>query len=221
MQTPPEHWSFWVHGLLSLQLVPSALACAQPVVGLQLSVVQGFLSSQLGGGVPPHFPQLLMSAIGVWTHPPLVHESVVQSLPSSHETHAAPPVPHAVVTVLPGWHVVPSQQPVQQAPSSHLPAPLMQLVPAATFCVAQLPLTQLSVTHSLLWAQLTQAAPALPHAVVSVPSEQPVPVQQPWQQLPPKQSPPVHAVRSVAADDEHSPDVHAATWQSPAVHAWQ
>ena len=55
----------------------------------------------------------------------------------------------------------------------------MQLVPGVTFCVAQLPFTQLSATHSLLWLQLTQAAPAAPHAVVSLPTEQALPVQQP------------------------------------------
>jgi hypothetical protein len=44
--------------LLSVQSLPSAFVCTQPVAGSQLSTVQGLLSSQSSGAPPPHFPLL-------------------------------------------------------------------------------------------------------------------------------------------------------------------
>lgn len=48
-----------------------------------------------------------------------------------------------------------------------------------------------SVVHGLPSSQLTQAAPALPHAVTLVPALQVEPLRQPVQQLPPEHFPPV------------------------------
>jgi hypothetical protein len=54
-QLPPEHLSAVVHALPSSQ--DSVLfECVQPLAGLQASVVQTLLSSQLGGGPPVQLP---------------------------------------------------------------------------------------------------------------------------------------------------------------------
>jgi hypothetical protein len=50
--------------------------------------------------------QLVVSVTGLWTHAPPLHESTVQSLPSSQLVHAAPAKPHAAL-VLPATHEVP------------------------------------------------------------------------------------------------------------------
>jgi hypothetical protein len=55
-QVPPAHLSFWVHGLSSVQVAPSAFVWTQPVAGSQLSVVHGLLSSQPSAVPPPHTP---------------------------------------------------------------------------------------------------------------------------------------------------------------------
>ena len=113
-QTPPEQVSLVVQALPSLQGAV-LLVCTQPVDGLQLSSVHGLLSLQLIV-VPPQTPpeqtsfavqapfwqvspvvQALPSSHGkpldvlVCTQPvPGVHESVVQTLPSS-QFGAGPP----------------------------------------------------------------------------------------------------------------------------------
>ena len=138
--------------------------------------------------------QLVVSATAVLVHVPLLQASVVQSFASLQDAHAAPPLPHAAALLVPGWQVVPSQQPVQHAPCSHLPVPPAQLVPGVAGVAEHVPFVQLGIMHSLVVLQLTHAAPAAPHDVVSVPAEQALPFQQPVQQLPPKHSPPLHGV---------------------------
>jgi hypothetical protein len=55
VHTPAWQVSAPLHTVASAQLVPLVTgADAQPLVGLQLSVVQGFLSSQLSGDAPVH-----------------------------------------------------------------------------------------------------------------------------------------------------------------------
>jgi len=79
-QAPPEHASFVVHALPSLQR--SAFGrWTQPLAGTQASSVQTLASSQLGGGPPAHDPPVhvsfvvhpLLSVQGevllVWTQP--------------------------------------------------------------------------------------------------------------------------------------------------------
>src|SRR2546422_6572961 len=68
--------------------------CAQPLAGLQLSVVHTLWSSQLGGGPPTHVPPLQVSFVvqalpslhGAvlfgWMQAPPLHTSSVQTLPS-------------------------------------------------------------------------------------------------------------------------------------------
>ena len=73
----------------------------------------------------------------------------------------------------------------------------------------------------MLDAQLLHAAPAAPHAVVSVPTEHALPFQQPVQQLPLKQRPPVHALRSATAGAEHAPAEQTGAWHCVAEQAWQ
>ncbi|HEY4104095.1 MAG TPA: hypothetical protein VGM44_09395 [Polyangiaceae bacterium] len=72
--------------------------------------------------------------------------------------------------------MLPSQQPVQHCPFSHLPVPLEQLVPAVTGDEVHAWFTHAPVVHSVVDAQFAQFAPAAPQAVVSVPTEQPLPV---------------------------------------------
>ena len=104
-----------------VQALPSSqgavlLLCTQPVAGSQVSVVQRFPSSQLGGGPPTHVPFAHVSA-------------VVQTLPSVHG---------AVVNPVTGQTVlVPSQ-----VPFTSQGFPSLQGVPAAAkvqFAVQQLP----------------------------------------------------------------------------------
>jgi hypothetical protein len=122
LQTPPPQVSLVVQALPSLQGIV-LLAWAQPVAGLQLSVVQIFESLHERGAPPLHTPpphvslvvQALPSSqgcvLGSLTQPEAgSQESVVQPLPSLH-TGGAPPT-----------HVPPEQVSVvvQAFPSSQL-----------------------------------------------------------------------------------------------------
>jgi hypothetical protein len=91
---PPAHTSAVVHRLPSLQALV-LFACAHPLAGTQLSVVQTLPSSQLGAAPPTHappahvslvvhaLPSLQGSVLFVNTHPPVgLQVSVVQTLPS-------------------------------------------------------------------------------------------------------------------------------------------
>jgi hypothetical protein len=114
--------------------------------------------------------QLVVSATAVLVHTPLLQLSVVHSFESLHVPHAAPPLPQTVELDVPGWHIEPSQQPVQHWPASHLPVPPAQLVPGATFWVEQVPFAlHVAVWHSLGAAHAAHAAPPTPHAPVAVP----------------------------------------------------
>ena len=144
-----------VHGLVSTQLahaVPPLPQVAAVVAVTHVVPFQQPAQHTLFLHVPVPPLQLVKSAVAVWVHAPLLQASVVQSFMSSQEAHAPPPVPHAVglVRLIAGaWQAAPSQQPLQQLPSSHLPVPLEQFVPGATFWCRQDPFEQLSVTHSL------------------------------------------------------------------------
>src|SRR5436309_13966084 len=94
-----------------VQALPSSqgavlFVCAQPVAGVQESLVQGLPSLQFGAAPPTQLPaaqasfvvQALPSSQGavllVWTHPVAgMQESVVQGLPSSQFGVGPPPQP--------------------------------------------------------------------------------------------------------------------------------
>jgi hypothetical protein len=59
---PVVHLSLLVHASLSLQSTPVCTECWQPILGSQLSLVQGLLSSQLTI-LPPHLPPLQVSPV--------------------------------------------------------------------------------------------------------------------------------------------------------------
>ncbi len=118
---PLLHASPSVQGSPSLQL-SLLLTCVQPLAGVQPSVVQGFLSSQLGPPTPEHTPSLQTSpllqelpslqAMPSWltlTQPSLMsQESAVQALPSSHVALA--PAHRPMRQLSPLVHALPSSQ---------------------------------------------------------------------------------------------------------------
>ena len=94
-QVPPLHVSLVVHALPSLHALV-LFVCTQPVDVLQVSVVQGLVSSQLGGGPPTQEPaahvslvvhallSLQAAVLLVWTQPDAgLQESSVQGFESS------------------------------------------------------------------------------------------------------------------------------------------
>jgi hypothetical protein len=100
-QAPAEQVSPVVHAFPSSQAL-ALFVCAQPLVGLQESVVHALPSSQLGADPPTHaplaqvspvvhaFPSLQASELFVKTQPLSdAHESVVQAL-LSLQTRGAP-----------------------------------------------------------------------------------------------------------------------------------
>ncbi len=113
-------------------------------------------------------------------------------LPSAQASHSAqvehipPAAPHAD-SALPAWQVVPSQHPVQQAPSRHRPPEHIAPSPAGAHTAS----SQLSQAP-----QVAQAPPAPPQAVAAVPARQASPSQQPSQQMPPKHWPPGQSLPS-------------------------
>src|SRR5262244_2190081 len=133
VQTPAWQVSAALQGLPSEQLVPLATAVwRQPSTGSQVSVVHGLPSSQLSIMVPArHDPlahwspsvHMLPSSHGcvlfTCTQPEAaLHESSVQTSPSSQLAQLPPPVPHWP-SWLPGKHAIPPSpaaetQPVQQ-----------------------------------------------------------------------------------------------------------
>jgi hypothetical protein len=151
-----------------------------------------------------------VSGTAAFVHAPLLQASVVHSFASSQLVHRAPPLPHTLALVVPGWHVVPSQHPLQHWPPRHIPAPFPQLVPSVTGFDVQVPFVQLPTMHSFWPVHVAHWAPPLPHAVTSVPAKQDVPLKQPVQQFPLKQRPPAQAVWSAAFVVVHDPDEHAA-----------
>lgn len=220
LHAPAEHESCCVHGSPSSQSMPSALLCTQPVSGSQVSVVHGLLSSQSSGVVPPHLPSLQFNTASC-VHTPAVQASVLQSLVSVQETHAAPPLPQ-MSSAVPSWQVTPSQQPLQQAPFSHLPVPPPHGVPGRAAVAEQVPLLQLPIKHSLPVSQFEQVPPALPHAALSVPTAQVVPFIHPVQQLPPRHLPPLQGVLSATLGVLHFPAEQAFVWHSlAALHTLQ
>jgi hypothetical protein len=143
------------------QPVPSVtFVCTHPVAGLQVSVVQTFVSAQLGGVPAWHAParhvsaplqalpspQDAPSAAGLLTQPPAALQvSTVQGLPSLAQAGGVP------ARQAPDWHV--------SAPLQALPSP--QLVPLATAAYAHMPLLQALVVQGLLslhWLALVQEA---------------------------------------------------------------
>ena len=171
MHAPPEQTSPWVQMLLSLH-ASALFTLAQPVVGLQESVVHRLPSSQLfaapGTQVPAAHASPTVQALpsehpvvdGVNTQPPAaVQVSVVQGLPSLQ------------VSVVPGTQMPPEQASpdVHELPSEH---------GRVLFDVTQ-PLdgSQASVVHGLVSSQMlgapgthsppTQASPTV-HRLPSV-----------------------------------------------------
>src|SRR2546428_395262 len=110
---PPEQTLFVVHALPVLHGAV-LLVWAQPVAGLQVSVVQRLWSSQLGAAPPSQlppaqvslvvqaFPSLQEAVLLVWVQPVAgLQVSLVQTLPSS-QLGAAPPtqLPPAQVSLV-------------------------------------------------------------------------------------------------------------------------
>src|SRR5262245_31727300 len=169
----------------SSQVAPSALlVCTQPVIGLQLSSVQGLPSLQLTP-VPVHAPFEQLSL-------------VVHALPSLH-------VPAIGVLVQPVCGLQPSC--VQTLLSLQFLAEPEQLSPAhVSFTVHSLPslqgptwfacwhtpLLQVSSVQNLPSSQFRQAPPFDPHCVGEL-TMHCWPEMQPWQQRLPRQTPPEHA----------------------------
>ena len=181
---------------------------------LQVSVVQGFVSSQ--SAAARHSTQPSPSHIGVV---------------ALHMSHAPPPLPQALVAV-PTAQVPPVvSHPVQHASSMHVPAPPMQLAPSVgVFTHEPLP-SQVSVVHSFESSQsaavvqptqlpethmsagavhATHAPPPAPHAPVAVPATQLPPVSsQPVQHIEPTHVPvPDEQLTPSVAGFEHTPLVH-------------
>jgi hypothetical protein len=139
-----------VHALPSEQL-PVLLVNTQPVAGLQLSVVQGLLSSQTTG-VPG------------WHVPPLHMSPVVQAFPSEQETvllvntHPVAVLQVSVVHGLLSLHVngVPTQAPATQASVVQaLPSEqLFALLGVKTHCpVVRLQTSSVQGLKSLQWTR--------------------------------------------------------------------
>jgi len=84
---------------------------------------------------------------------------------------------------MPPRHVAPSQQPVQHWPS--LQVPPVHGVPLAAGALVHAPDWQLSRVQLKLSSQVLQGVPSLPHLSELLPGWQPLPSQQPVQQLPP------------------------------------
>jgi hypothetical protein len=97
------------------------------------------------------------------------HAPPTQLSPGAHGEHALPPIPHAAV-VLPPTQVLPTQQPAQ-LPGPHVTGGWH--VRSFGWPVG----TQMSPIEM----QFLQAAPALPHAMLSAPPLHTVPLQQPPQ----------------------------------------
>jgi hypothetical protein len=111
-------------------------------------------------------------------HVPALQVSDVHGLPSLQLVQLAPFLPHAPGR-FPATQAVPFQQPVQQTPLRHFPAPPLQLVLSGTSARAQAPATQLSVLQSLPSSQFAHAPPALPHLATAVPGWHVLPSQHP------------------------------------------
>jgi hypothetical protein len=204
--------------LVSAQLVHAApplphWAALVAVALMHWVPVQQPVQQLLAKHLPVLLAQLVVSATALLLHTPLLQVSLAHSFESLHEAHAAPPLPHAVALAVPGWHVVPSQQPVQHAPSSHLPLPPAQLVPGATACVEHTPFApQVGVRHSLVVVQAAHAPPPVPHAATVLPVRQDAPLAQPAQHTPLTHCPPGQAVVSKTFVVVHWPEeLHAAT----------
>ena len=136
-QPPSRHASPVVHGLSSLQ-APVTAAWAQPFAGSQVSLVQTFLSSQLGAGPGTHTPPLQASptvhsepslqlpAIGTCWQPNVLSQlSEVHTLVSS-QLMALPPWHLPWPQVSPVVQASPSSQAVASAASSRLHTPAAQ-----------------------------------------------------------------------------------------------
>jgi hypothetical protein len=121
-------------------------------------------------------------------------------------TQVPPPLPQAWA-VLPGWQMLPAQQPFGQLVAVHVQVPfwhwvpvgqLTQVTPPVPQACAVLPglqvvpsqqpfgqlvalHTQLPLLHVVPEGQLTQAAPPVPQNWLVVPASQAVPLQQPVQ----------------------------------------
>ncbi len=153
LHRPPPQMSPVVHALASSQTAV-LFACAQPLLGAQLSSVQAFLSSQLVAGPPEQRPPLQVS--------PLVHalpssqaallllciQPVLASQASSVHAFAS-----SQLTAGPPWQTPPWQLSalVHGLPSLQLPAPAECLQPEAA--------SQLSTVHGFASSQLSAPLP--------------------------------------------------------------
>ena len=161
LHVPPPHTSPLVHMSPSLHAAVLAV-CAQPLLVLQLSLVQGLLSSQLSRvpalHAPPTQPSGLVQALPslqlpselLWLQPAMGSQlSLVQGLLSSH-TVGAPP-----------WQVPPAQESplVQGLPSLHGWVLAAWLQPSLA--------SQASLVHGF-WSSQLGAAPGLHTPAVQV-----------------------------------------------------
>lgn len=127
---PGMHTPFWqvspaVQAEPSLQVLVLSAVNLQPLIGSQVSSVQGLPSSHTSGEPAVQVVPLQVSAplhtlpsehpvpaaTAEWLQvPDAVQASCVQGLVSAQLLHAPPPLPHLAST-LPIWQLVPSQQP--------------------------------------------------------------------------------------------------------------
>jgi hypothetical protein len=218
---PFAHLSPTVQSLPSLQVSLSGrLVFTQPVLGLQLSIVQSFLSSQSSTAPGMQLPlwqaspcvqtllsvQGMLSGTGLCTHAPApLQRSLVHALPSS--------VQGVVDDLKPlGGHVVP----LHVSSASHSPCAVRHTVPVgAAMLKSHAPLTHRSCVHTLASLHAAQAPPFLPHCPVdwlATGTHTPAatqPVQQlPLTQVPPGQLCPSPTLRCVQLPLAHESEVH-------------
>ena len=219
---PPVHLSPEVQALPSSHSVSSILfTLEQPVIELQLSIVQSLLSLHVTGIPGLQVPdwqaspwehtslsvQGRLSATAACSHVPMVLQaSVVQTLPSS--VHGEPEAlnPSGGQTV-----------PLQVSPRSHSPVVGRHTVLAGAPSVkSHLPATQRSCVQMLVSAHPPQVAPPTPHRLaVWLPNGTHVPrSSQPVQHVPPMQVPPGQATPSPTATLEHAPPAQLSVVQA-------
>lgn len=103
---------------------------------------------------------------------------LVQESPVAHIWHAPPLAPHAAV-VLPGWHVLPWQQPVGHEAASQTHLPLEHACPLPQAVLPPQVQAPLAEQPSPVVPQLVHVAPLVPQAIADgvvhvVPEQQPL-----------------------------------------------
>ena len=183
-QAPAWQRSPWVQALLSVQVSASSGVAVQPVAGRQVSVVQGFPSSQVGAVPGTQAPARQASP-------------TVQALPSSHAAVVGAKTQPVIASQLSAVQGLVSSQtvaaPGRQAPSLQA-SPLVQMLPSSQLavlllCTQPFVLSQESVVQGFLSSQ-SLITPPLQFAslqaspVVQVSPSSQVAVLLAWLQLP-------------------------------------